>query len=148
VRGKWSYLLLLPALLFIIFFLVVPILLTMVSTVQVDNGWTLSGYTNFFKDYYLRDIYFRTLKIAGITTILAAFLGFPTSYFISRSAKKYRGIFLVLAVFPLLGLLLVAEERLRFCLGSVPTSMLRREKGKKRYRPKSGACLTECLAIA
>ena len=54
------------------------------------------------KDYYLRDIYFRTLKIAGITTILAAFLGFPTSYYISRSAKKYRGIFLVLAVFPLL----------------------------------------------
>jgi putative spermidine/putrescine transport system permease protein len=102
VRGKWSYLLFLPALLFIIFFLVVPILLTMVSTVQVNDGWTLSGYTNFFKDYYLRDIYFRTLKIAGITTILAAFLGFPTSYYISRSAKKYRGIFLVLAVFPLL----------------------------------------------
>jgi putative spermidine/putrescine transport system permease protein len=74
----------------------------MVSTVQVDGGWTLSGYADFFKDYYLRDIYFRTLKIAGITTILAALLGFPTSYYISRSAKKYRGIFLVLAVFPLL----------------------------------------------
>lgn len=102
MKGKLSYLLFLPASLFIIFFLVVPIFLTMVSTVQADGGWTLSGYANFFKDYYLRDIYFRTLKIAGITTILAALLGFPTSYYISRSAKKYRGIFLVLAVFPLL----------------------------------------------
>ncbi len=102
MKYRLHYLLLIPAILFLILFLVIPLFITLLSTVRTDGGWTLSRYPVFFQDFYLRDIYFRTLKIAAITTLAAAVMGFPTSYYISRTAKKYRGIYIILAVFPLL----------------------------------------------
>ncbi len=102
LKKNLKLLLIIPAFVFLILFLVIPIFTTLISTVKTDAGWTISQYPAFFDDPYLKEIYFRTLKIAGITTLAAAVMGFPTSYYISRTPKKYRGIFIVLSVFPLL----------------------------------------------
>lgn len=96
------YLLLIPAFIFLIFFMVIPLFNILTSSFQQEGHFTIQGYLDFFQDSYYIGIYFRTLRIAVITTVLAVIMGFPTAYFISLLGKKYRGIFIIFAVFPLL----------------------------------------------
>lgn len=96
------YLLLIPAFIFLMIFMVIPLFNILTSSFQQEGQYTLQGYINFFQDSYYVGIYLRTLRVAVVTTILAVIMGFPTAYFISLLGKKYRGIFIIFAVFPLL----------------------------------------------
>lgn len=99
---KWLYLLLSPGLILLIGFLAIPLFFALGSTFIVDGSFSLQSYLDFFKDSYYLQIYIRTIKLGLITTILAVILGFPTSYYISKTNKNVRGIYIMLAVFPLL----------------------------------------------
>lgn len=102
MNKKWLYLLLAPGVLLLAIFLVIPLFAVIGNTFIIEEKFTLLRYLEFFKDSYYVEIYFRTIKLGVITTILAALLGFPTSYYISRTSKKVRGLFIMFAVFPLL----------------------------------------------
>ncbi len=102
MKKNWVYLLLIPGLLVLTIFLIVPLLTTIFGTFRGEEGFTASTYINLFKDSYFLSIYFRTIKLAVITTTVSIILGFPTSYYISRTNKKMRGIYIMFAVFPLL----------------------------------------------
>lgn len=97
-----AYILLVPGLLIVTIFLLVPIIDISIPTFLTASGLTFSKYIAFFKDDYLMSILIRTLRIAVITTVICAILGIPVSYFISRSNAKLRGILLACTVFPLL----------------------------------------------
>ncbi|RKN74153.1 ABC transporter permease [Paenibacillus ginsengarvi] len=99
---KPAYLLVLPGALFLTVFMVIPIALIILSTFQTDNGISLAGYINFFTDSYTLGILWTTLKLSLITTIICILLGFPSAYYISRTKVSRRGIYLALAIFPLL----------------------------------------------
>jgi len=88
--------------LLLIFFLIIPLFASIGNTFVVDGGFSLSRYFDFFKDEYYLEIYMRTIKLGVVTTILATILGFPTAYYISRTNKKVRGLYIMFAVFPLL----------------------------------------------
>lgn len=102
MKRKWLYTLLLPGLVLITVFLFLPLIYTMGSTVVGETGLTLEKYISFFKDGYYLKIYNRTLKIALVTAVVSMMLGMPVAYFISRSKKSLRGIFIACTVFPLL----------------------------------------------
>ncbi|ADO82514.1 ABC transporter permease [Ilyobacter polytropus] len=102
MKKKWLYALLLPGLILIVLFLLVPLVYTTSSTVIDGSKLTLERYLVFFKDEYYLKIYNRTLKIALITAVISMILGTPVAYFISRSKKSLRGIFIACTVFPLL----------------------------------------------
>lgn len=102
MRKKAIYMLLLPGILLITLFLIIPLFSTLFMTFKGENGLTLSRYYAFFSDKYHMTIYFRTLKLALITTAICVFLGFPTSYYISRANKNVKGLYIIFAVFPLL----------------------------------------------
>ncbi|MTI67204.1 MAG: ABC transporter permease [Firmicutes bacterium] len=102
MKNKANYLLLLPGLILLGLFLFVPLFSTIFQTIRGKEGLTLVKYFDFFKDSYYISIYLRTLKLALITTLIAVMLGFPTAYYISRTNKKVRGLYIMLAVFPLL----------------------------------------------
>ncbi|WP_319205289.1 ABC transporter permease [uncultured Ilyobacter sp.] len=102
MKKKWLYALLIPGLILITLFLLVPLIYTTSSTVIGESGLTLERYIAFFKDEYYLKIYNRTLKIALITAVISMILGTPVAYFISRSKKSLRGIFIACTVFPLL----------------------------------------------
>jgi len=102
VKKRWLYLLLLPGILLLLIFLIIPIFMVIGNTFFVNGSFSLSRYTGFFKDSYYVEIYFRTIKLGLITTALAIILGFPTAYYISRTNKKVRGLYIMFAVFPLL----------------------------------------------
>lgn len=102
MNKKWIYLFLMPGVFLLVAFLIVPLFATIGNTFFVDGNISFSRYISFFQDEYYLEIYLRTLKLGVITTLLAVLLGFPTSYYISRTNKKVRGLYIMFAVFPLL----------------------------------------------
>jgi putative spermidine/putrescine transport system permease protein len=99
---KPAYWLVLPGALFLTVFMVIPIALIILSTFRTDEGISLGGYISFFTDSYTLGILWTTLKLSLITTVLCILLGFPAAYYISRTKVSRRGIYLALAIFPLL----------------------------------------------
>jgi len=102
MKKRWLYLLLLPGILLLLIFLVLPVSAVVGNTFFLNGSFSISRYIKFFKDSYYVEIYFRTIKLGIITTSLAIILGFPTAYYISRTNKKVRGLYIMFAVFPLL----------------------------------------------
>ncbi|MFC4810512.1 ABC transporter permease [Paenibacillus sp. GCM10023250] len=96
------YLLILPGLLFLMVFMIVPILLTIGSTFFDKGSFTFAGYWNFFKDAYFLKILWTTLRVSLVTTLVCIVLGFPVAYFISKQSPRHKAILLALAIFPLL----------------------------------------------
>ncbi|NFF79154.1 ABC transporter permease [Clostridium sporogenes] len=102
MKKKGIYFLLLPGIVLIVFSLILPLFSTITKTFDSGSGFSLSRYVAFFKDPYLMSVYYRTLKLSLISTIISVVLGFPTSYYISKSKKNIKGLFIIFAVFPLL----------------------------------------------
>ncbi|WP_018884025.1 ABC transporter permease [Paenibacillus massiliensis] len=102
MKKTYLYWLLLPGLLFLMVFMIIPIVLTIGSTFVRDSSFSLEGYLHFFKDPYFLKILLTTLQVSVITTLICIVMGFPTAYYISQKAPRRKGILLALAIFPLL----------------------------------------------
>jgi putative spermidine/putrescine transport system permease protein len=68
----------------------------------MQTAFTFENYAKFFGDPYYRDIFFTTLWVAALCTVLALVLGFPVAYFLARTQSKYKSLFVILLVFPLM----------------------------------------------
>jgi putative spermidine/putrescine transport system permease protein len=98
-----------PALALFACLLLVPLLLTAVLSFQVfdqatgvKNQFTLAHYAAVFTDdYYLR-IFWRTLWISALTTLICLVIGAPEAYVLSRMGNPWRSILLVVVLAPLL----------------------------------------------
>jgi len=107
-RGRWTgYLLLLPGALWLLLFFVVP-LIALVSTSLYDPTGTLAtGYrmTFAFGNYvdalqtYAPELW-RSLRYAGLATVLALLLGYPLAYAIAFKAGRWKNLLLVLVIAP------------------------------------------------
>lgn len=102
MKKKWFYILLIPGLTLIVFFLIMPIFNIIFPTIINEKGFSLSQYVVFLKDSYFLEIFNRTLRISLISSLVCTILGIPVAYFISRSSKKIRGLLIACTVFPLL----------------------------------------------
>ncbi|RNB89443.1 ABC transporter permease [Brevibacillus fluminis] len=96
------YLLLLPGLIFLTLFMIIPIVLVIGSTFFQQGSFTVAGYTQFLTDQYFLNILLTTLEVSLVTTIACVLLGFPAAYYISKLGPRKKGILLALAIFPLL----------------------------------------------
>jgi putative spermidine/putrescine transport system permease protein len=65
-------------------------------------GFSLENYVKFFADPYYRKVFFTTVGIAALCTSLALVLGFPVAYFLAKTQSRYKSLFIILLVFPLL----------------------------------------------
>ncbi|KNF07867.1 ABC-type spermidine/putrescine transport system, permease component I [Gottschalkia purinilytica] len=97
---RFNYLLLVPGVIFLFVFVVIPLMSLMIGTFKDTDGYTINKYVNFFKDPYYIQIYIRTLRISLITTIVCALIGFPTAYYMSNIDGRKKGILMALVVFP------------------------------------------------
>lgn len=100
--NKRVLLLLLPGLLFLAVFMLVPITLTIASTFVQDGKLTLEGYLYFFRDGYFNRILLTTLRVSVVTTLVCMVLGYPAAYYISRASARKKSLLLALSIFPLL----------------------------------------------
>lgn len=101
MKKNLSLLLLVPGIVLLIVFLVMPLVNILMPTV-FEGGVSFEKYISFFQDEYYITIFIRTLKIALVSAIVCIVLGVPTAYFISRCDKKWRSLLMAISIFPLL----------------------------------------------
>ena len=102
MKKNVRYTLLFPGIVLLCFFLVLPLLTSLIPTVFPESSFSLQLYIDFFKDSYFMAVLGRTLSISLIVTIFCAVFGLPAAYVISGVSKKWRGILIALTLFPLL----------------------------------------------
>lgn len=109
-----GFLLVLPALLWMIFLLIIPLALTIVTsfgqrdadgnviyTFTLENYIRLLGFGGETWDPLYARILWRSLVLAFQTTIIVVLLAYPLAYFIARAPAKRRSLFLFLVLVPL-----------------------------------------------
>ena len=102
MKKQSTILLIAPITILLVVVLILPLLAVLLPTVFEGGAVTLGRYIAFFQDPYYIKIFIRTLRIALVCTLVCMILGIPTAYFISRVSKKWRGILMSVALFPML----------------------------------------------
>jgi ABC-type spermidine/putrescine transport system permease subunit I len=107
-RLPWrAYLPLVPGLLFLSAFLILPLLATLWLSLSPNVLVTFQGpgLDNFKyllgKPYYL-DVLWRTLRFAGITTAIALLLGYPAAYLLRDVSERLGSTMIIALTFPIL----------------------------------------------
>jgi putative spermidine/putrescine transport system permease protein len=99
-----------PALALFAVMLVVPLALCVAlsfNAFDADKGavagtFTLTHYLQVVQDSYYYEIFWRTLRISALVTLLCILIGAPEAYILSRMGKPWRSIFLLIILAPLL----------------------------------------------
>ena len=104
-EARQPWILLAPALTAVGLLLIVPLMFIVVysfwlrSAAGADTPVFLDNWQAALTDRFYRDILLNTLKIAAVTTVACAVLGYPAAYFIARSQGN-KLILLVLLMLP------------------------------------------------
>lgn len=106
-EARQPWILLSPALTAILLLLVIPIIFIIVYSFWLRTavgdeqvGFFLDNWKEALTDRFYRDILMATLRIAAITTIVCALLGYPAAYFIARSRTRFKTLLLLMLVLP------------------------------------------------
>jgi putative spermidine/putrescine transport system permease protein len=67
----------------------------MVETFSLDN------YIKFFADSYYTDIFWTTLRVAALCTVVCLMMGFPLAYVLARTQSRFKNVLIMLVVLPL-----------------------------------------------
>ena len=102
MKRKGRYLLFIPCIVLVAYFMIVPLVDIIIPTFTNTKDGMFSAYKEFFADSYMMSIFLRTIKISLISSVICMIIGVPVSYYISRVSKKLRGLFIALTVFPIL----------------------------------------------
>lgn len=115
----------LPGLLFFIAMVILPLTLTAILSfhaydfnVGVLNEYTAGNYIAILSDSYFLSIFWRTLRIALVTTVVCALVGVPEAYILSRMRDPWRSLFLLVIIGPLLVSVVVRAFGWSMLLGS------------------------------
>ncbi|MEG0050758.1 MAG: ABC transporter permease [Terrisporobacter sp.] len=85
-------------------FIVIPLfLIIFFAFTKSDNGayvFTLDNFKELMQPMYFR-IFFRSIRLAIISTILCLLIGYPTAYIIAKSKASRQGTLLMLAIIPM-----------------------------------------------
>jgi putative spermidine/putrescine transport system permease protein len=106
---RTPYLLAAPAILLFAAVVIVPLAMTFAlsfhdfSTVKgIQPVFILKSWRELFTDDYFREMFMRTLRISVWVTVITMALGAPEAYILHRMAPRWRGIFLLAILGPLL----------------------------------------------
>ncbi len=104
VHGKKYVLLLLPTLVFLGVFFLVPLLMVVIDSIRgSEREGILFNYFVFFKDHVSRTAYLRSIRIGLWVTGLSAIISYPTALAIaSINNKTLKTVFMTLMVLPLM----------------------------------------------
>jgi spermidine/putrescine transport system permease protein len=104
-RQLLPYLFLVPGLLWLIIFFLIPLLNQAYVSLQSGDSelgytftWNFSTYSDAISNYH--EQFLRSLKFAGIATIIDLIIAFPLAYFIAFKAGRWRNLMLLLIVLP------------------------------------------------
>ncbi|WP_101067751.1 ABC transporter permease [Roseovarius salinarum] len=105
-EARQPWILLSPALTAVTLLLFIPLIFIVIysfwlrtATGAEQVGFYLDNWREVLSDRFYRDILLNTLKIAAITTVVCALMGYPAAYFIAR-ARGNKAILLLLLMLP------------------------------------------------
>ena len=105
--GRTGYLLLLPGVLWLIVFFIVPTIQLAATALYDPNGSLDTGYamTFAFGNYIdaltqYQEQFLRSFLYAGIATVLCLLLGYPLAYAIAFKSGRWKNLMLVLVIAP------------------------------------------------
>jgi spermidine/putrescine transport system permease protein len=105
-EARQPWILLSPALTAVALLLFVPLLFILVYSFWLSSAtgadiatFSLENWQEALTDAFYRDILLNTLKIAAITTLVCALMGYPAAYFIARSGGN-KAVLLLLLILP------------------------------------------------
>jgi len=94
-----QWLLVLPALALLAAILLVPLGRSLARSFG-ESGWTLDHYRSLFTDGVTMTVLVRTALTAAAVTTIAALLGYPYAYLMTRVGPRMRGILMVIVLVP------------------------------------------------
>ncbi len=95
-------LLLAPVLLFLALFFVLPLLIVLGGSFQLETKLSLGRYVEFLADPQVQRVYLRTLGLGAIVTPIAALASYPAAYAIAHMRAGRRSLLMSLVVLPLM----------------------------------------------
>ncbi|GAA0765318.1 ABC transporter permease subunit [Ideonella azotifigens] len=107
-QAPWRWLLIAPALAFVVLAFLLPVLLLLLASFRVEGAgsgagsWGLAHFTEFFASALNWQILWRTLRIAGLVTLLSALICYPPAQAIVRVSGRYRSLLMALTILPLM----------------------------------------------
>jgi spermidine/putrescine transport system permease protein len=66
----------------------------------IAHGLTLSTWAQFFADSYFVEIFIKTLRLALLSTLICALIGYPPAYFLTIVGRRTRGMLIMLLFLP------------------------------------------------
>ncbi len=106
---KVPYLLTTPGVLFFALLLGAPMVMTFLLSLHsydfntgIQTDWTIANYIEVLGDPYFQKIFARTFGLSLLVTVICILIGVPEAYVLSRLSSKWRSIFLLIVLGPLL----------------------------------------------
>ena len=97
-RSSWA----LPYFIFLVMFVVLPLLLVLVYALQDGSGhFTLSNVTKFFTDSDALSTFAVSIEIAIQTTLLCILIGYPAAWILSNKEYNRSAVTIVLFIMPM-----------------------------------------------
>tara|TARA_R110002020_G_scaffold27552_7_gene88826 strand:- start:3845 stop:4699 length:855 start_codon:yes stop_codon:yes gene_type:complete len=98
-----GWLLVVPAVLFLVGFFVLPLIDNgMRSFVADDGSFTIARYVQLLTDRFYLGVILETVVLSTSVTIICALIGYPVAYFLVRKAGRWSGVTVFLLIAPLL----------------------------------------------
>lgn len=99
-KNRIWLLLVLPGVLFVAFFMLIPLFSLCFASFFPEESFSFSSYFALFGDAYFKQVFMRSLRLSLLSTAMCALLGFPTAYYISKYSR-HKGMMMAFAVFPM-----------------------------------------------
>lgn len=99
-RVAWS--LVAPALAFVALFFVAPVLALLAGAFRVDGVPGFGHFSAFFAEPLHQQVYWRTLRLAGLATAVSAVVCYPAALALIRTRAPWRGLLTGLVILPLM----------------------------------------------
>ena len=124
-KSRRGFLIALPAYAYLVIFFAVPLVIVMVYSFGTRNrfgetelsGWNLDAYRK-LAEPIVRDILFRSLWLAILTTVICLVVAYPFAYFLATRGPLTRNIMLVFVMIPFWSNFLVRNFAWRVLLGN------------------------------
>jgi putative spermidine/putrescine transport system permease protein len=65
------------------------------------EAFTFDNYIKFFSDPYYTGIFWTTLRVAALCTVICLVLGLPLAYALARTQTRFKNVLIILVVLPL-----------------------------------------------
>ena len=124
-KARRGFLIALPAYAYLVLFFAIPLVIVAVYSFGTRNrfgdtelsGWNLDAYRK-LAEPLVRDIVFRSLWLAIITTVICLVIAYPFAYFLATRTPTVRNVMLVFVMIPFWSNFLVRNFAWRVLLGT------------------------------